>query len=158
MGPLGAPAPATAAVQVKILEPENCWKILAALIAKRAEAIFQRRAETREEGPEVWQLAQAQVELPLCCGVLRLQNGWLISFNSAQIGTGEIDVCVEPNRLVLLGRPPSIGAAPCNDCVVRVLKLPSEADPSKICVRREGPIIDLELHDARRAGAVAQAA
>jgi hypothetical protein len=158
MGPPGALATSTEAVQVKILEPGDCWKTLATLIAKRAEAIFQRRAETREEGAEAWQLAQAQVERPLCSGVLRLQNGWLISFNSAQIGTGEIDVCVEPKRLVLLGRTPSIGAAPCKDCVVRVLKLPSDVDPTKVCIRREGPIIDLELQDARRSDVVAQAA
>jgi hypothetical protein len=145
-----AAAPAGASVLIKIEKPENCWKLLADLIAKRAAAIRQRRAETREDGTEIWRLAEAQVERPLCCGMLKLTEGWLVSFDSAEMGTAEIDVCVEPHRLVLLGRSPSIGGVGCKDCVVRVLKLPNEVNPANVTVRHEGPIVDIELKDATR--------
>jgi hypothetical protein len=134
-------------LQIKIGNQQDCWKTLAALIAKRASAIYHRRAETREDGTEAWQLAQAQVERPLCCGILKLTGGCLISFNSAELGTSEIEVCVEPRRLVLLGRN-SIGGSGAKDAVVRVLKLPNEVDPSTVTVTREGPIVDIELRNA----------
>jgi hypothetical protein len=134
-------------VHIKIGTAEECWKTLAALIAKRASAIYNRRAEAHEEGMEIWQLAQAQIERPLCCGILKLTGGWLISFNSAELGTSEIEVCVEPHRLVLLGRN-SVGGSGAKDPVVRVVKLTSEVDPSRVTFTREGPIIDIELHNA----------
>jgi hypothetical protein len=137
-------------LHIRIGNTEDCWKTLAALIAKSASAIYNRRAETHEEGTEAWQLAQAQVERPLCCGILKLTGGWLISFNSAELGTSEIQICVEPRRLVLLGRN-SFGGSGAKDAVVRVLKLPSEVDPSRITFTREGPIIDIELHNAANA-------
>lgn len=140
-------APAGQGVQIRIGSAEECWETLAALIAKRASAIYDLRAETKEEGTDVWQLAQTQIERPLCCGMLKLTGGWLISFNSAELGTSEIEICVEPRRLVLLGRN-SVGGSGAKDAVVRVVKLPSEVDPSRVTVTREGPIIDVELHNA----------
>jgi hypothetical protein len=140
-------APPDQGVHIRIGSQEDSWKTLADLIAKRASAIYTRRAETHEEGPEIWQLAQSQIEQPLCCGMLKLTGGWLISFNSAELGTSEIEVCVEPRRLVLLGRN-SVGASGVKEAVVRVVKLPNEVDPSRVTVTREGPIIDIDLHDA----------
>jgi hypothetical protein len=141
---------ASEGIQVKIGCAEDCWKTLAALIAKRAAAIYNRRVGTQEEGTEIWQLAQAQIERPLSCGILKLTRGLLISFNSADLGTPEIEVCVEPRRLVLLGRNSCMGGSGAKDAAVRVLKLPNEVDPSRVTLTREGPIIDIELHDAAR--------
>lgn len=134
-------------VQIRIGTEPDCWKALAALVAKRASAIYKRRAETHEEGSEMWQLAQTQIEQPLCCGMLKLSGGWLISFNAAELGTSEIEICVEPHRLVLLGRN-SVGGAGEKDAVVRVVKLPDAVDPSRVTTTREGPIIDVELYNA----------
>jgi hypothetical protein len=134
-------------IQIKIGKPEECWKTLASLICRRACAIYERRATTREEGPEIWHLAESQIERPLCCGMLKLNRGWQISFDAAEMGTTEIDVCVEPRRLILLGKK-SIGGTGATDSVVRVLKLPNEVDPGTVSMRREGPIIDIELQDA----------
>jgi hypothetical protein len=120
---------------------------LASLIAKRACTIYERRAKIREETTGIWQLAESQIETPLCCGMLKLNRGWQISFDAAELGTTEIDVCVEPHRLILLGRK-SIGGTGATDSIVRVLKLPNEVDPETANMRREGPIIDIELQDA----------
>ncbi len=134
-------------VKVRIGSAEDCWKTLAALIAKRVSSIYNRRTEIQEEGTEAWQLAQAQIERPLPCGMLKLTGGWLISFNSAELGTSEIELCVEPRRLVLLGRS-FVGGSGAKDTIVRVVKLPGEVDPSRVTFTREGPIIDIELYNA----------
>ncbi len=136
------------AVHVSIGKKEECWKTLAALIQKHASAIYQRRAETAEQGAELWKLAESQIEQPLCCGILNLTGGWLLSFNAAELGTTDIEVCVEPRRLILLGTNPSIGGTGASDPVVRVLRLPDAVDPSSLKVRQEGPILDIELRAA----------
>lgn len=146
MQPLSQVAPGPGA-QVRIATQQDCWKALAALIDKRAAAIYDRRRETHDEGPDPWQLAQAQVEQPLSCGILKLTGGWLISFNSAELGASEIEFCVEPRRLVLFGRN-YLGGSGRKDVVVRVVKLPNEVDTSRATFTREGPIIDIELRNA----------
>jgi len=143
-------------IQIEVGNVQECWKLLAALVAKRAHAIFGRRAAAREEGPEIWQLAESQIEKPLCCGLLRLTGGWLISFNSAEMACAQIKVCAEPRRLIILGTNPPTGAAGAKDAAVRVLKLPNEVDPKSLSFRAHGPVIDVELHD--RLPAQAQAA
>ncbi|HVB86583.1 MAG TPA: hypothetical protein VNK23_07965 [Candidatus Dormibacteraeota bacterium] len=135
-------------LHVEIGGREECWKTLAALIQKRASAIFQRRAESAEEGTELWKLAESQIERPLCCGMLKLTGGWLVSFNSAELGTTDVQVCAEPLRLVFFGRNASIGGTGITDPVVRVLRLPEAIDPSSLKVRQEGPILDIELRSA----------
>lgn len=142
------PTRAAPSLHVKIGNREECWKTLAALIQKRACAIFQRRAEAAEEGTELWKLAESQIERPLCCGVLKLTGGWLVSFNAAELGTTDVEVCAEPHRLVFFGRNASIAGTGISDPVVRVLRLPEAIDPSSLNVRQEGPILDIELHSA----------
>lgn len=135
-------------LHIRIGSQQDCWKTLAALIDKRAAAIYARRAETHEDGTDPWQLAQTQIERPLSCGILKLTGGWLISFNSAELGTSEIELCVEPHRLVLVGRN-FVGGSGAIEPVVRVVKVPNEVDTSRVTFTREGPIIDVELRDAR---------
>lgn len=135
-------------VHFKVGDAQRCWKILAGLIQKRASQIYERRAETAEEGTELWKLAESQIEKPLCCGILKLSAGWLLSFNAAELGTTDIELCVEPRRLVLLGTNPSIGGTGSSDPVVRVLNLPGAVDPESFQVRQEGPILDIELRAA----------
>ena len=134
-------------IQIEVGNVQECWILLSVLIAKRAHAIFGRRAAAREEGPEIWQLAESQIEKPLCCGLLRLTGGWLISFNSAEMASTRIKICAEPRRLILLGTNPPTGATGAKDTAVRVLKLPNEVDPESLSFRAHGPVIDVELHD-----------
>jgi hypothetical protein len=152
--------PADPAIHITIGKAQDCWKTLAALISQRACAICRLRAETGEEGSDVWALAERQIEKPLCCGMLKLTGGWLVSLDSAEMASTEIEVCAEPHRLILLGRTPSIGSTGARNPVVRVLKLSNEVNPESLAIRREGPIIDIELHDAvpNRPRAAAQAA
>jgi hypothetical protein len=138
-------------VEVTIGKAEDCWKSLAALIAKRADAIYRRRASAGEEGPEIWKLAEAQIEKPLCCGMLRLDHGWLISLNSANLGSGQIEICAEPHRLIVLGRKQARASTGVNEVAVRVLKLPNEVSPEPVKIRQHGPIIDVELRDCTAA-------
>jgi len=135
-------------VHAQIGNREECWKTLAALIQKRTCAIYQRRAETAEEGDELWNLAASQIERPLCCGMLKLDKGWLVSFSTAEIGTTNIEICAESRRLIVLGRNASVGGTGISDPVVRVLKLPDAIDPSSLKIRQEGPILDIELRSA----------
>jgi hypothetical protein len=150
------PHKADCSVQVKIGDPRDCWRTLAALIAKKADEIYLRRAETGEEGLDAWQLAQLQIEKPLCCGLLRLTRGWLISFSSGELASAEIEICPEPNRLIIISRNPPTGAAGGKCPAVRVLKLPNEINSQSVSVRCQGPIIDVELRD--RATTTMQAA
>lgn len=150
------PSKADCSVQVKIGDPRDCWRTLAASIAKQANGIYLRRAETGEEGLDVRQLAQLQVEKPLCCGLLRLTGGWLISFYSGGLASGKIEIFAEPQRLIVIGRNSPTGGAGAKFPVIRVLKLPNEIDPQSVNVKCQGPIIDVELRD--RATSTAQAA
>jgi HSP20 family molecular chaperone IbpA len=145
-------------IHIKIGASEECWKTLADLIAKRARAIFQRRSATAEEGTELWKLAESQIEKPLCCGILKLDDGWLITLNSAEMAASEIEICVEPRRLVLLGRN-RLGGTGESDAAVRVLRLPNEVDPASMSFKQEGPILDIELRNSKpREEALASAA
>jgi len=142
------PTRAAPSLHVRIGDREDCWKTLAALIQKRADAIFQRRAQAAEEGAELWKLAESQIERPLCCGILKLTGGWLVSVNAGELGTTDLEICAEPHRLILLGRNPSIGGTGSSDPVVRVLRLQEAIEPSSLKVRQEGPILDIEVHSA----------
>ena len=142
-----APRNTDCRVQVKIRDPRDCWRTLAALIAKRANEIHLRRAETGEDGLDAWQLAQLQIEKPLCCGVLRLTGGWLVSFNSGELASGNIEICAEPHRLIVIGTNPPTGGAGTKFPIVRILKLPSEIDSRSVSVRCQGPIVDVEMRD-----------
>lgn len=144
----GAAVSSAANIRVKLEKPEDCWSILAGLIARRAAAIRHRRTDAGEEGTEIWQLAEAQTEQTLCCGMLKLTGGWLVSFNAAEMGAAEIDLCVEPHRMVLLGHGSSVGVAGDIDYRVRVVKFPNQVDPQNVTIRRQGPIVDVELKDA----------
>jgi HSP20 family molecular chaperone IbpA len=135
-------------IQIRIGASEECWKTLAKLIAKRAGAIYQRRSATAEEGMDLWELAESQVEKPLCCGILKLDDGCLITLNSAEMGTSEIELCAEPRRLILLGRN-RMGGTGKSDAVVRVLRLPDEVDPGSLTFRQEGAILDIELRNSK---------
>jgi hypothetical protein len=154
-------ARAEPALHVTIGKKEECWTRLASLIQKRAAAIQQRRADTAEEGMELWKLAESQIEKPLCCGILKLTGGWLFSFNAADLGATDIKVYVEPRRLILCGTNPSIGGTGASEPVVRVLRLPDAVDPASLKIRQEGPIFDIELSaavPARKKAAAGKAA
>lgn len=135
-------------ISVKIMSPAECCKIVAALIAKHASEINRRRAGILADGTDAWQLAQSEIEDPLSCGILKKDDGCLVTLDSSSIGTSEIEVCAEPRRLILLGWHKATDRQDKRDPAVRVLTLPDEVKPSSMSIRQQGPILDTELHTA----------
>lgn len=115
-------------------------------IARRAYEIYAARVDAPGDEKLDWQIAENQVLVPLCCGVLRLEHGVLIEADISTLGCKEINVCLEPRRLVIVGTSPADGNG-LKVLTFRALNLPIAVDPSSATLKQRGPILEIELHE-----------
>ncbi|MGB0037080.1 MAG: Hsp20/alpha crystallin family protein [Candidatus Acidiferrales bacterium] len=98
-------------------------------------------------------LAENEILQPICCGLLESKDEVAVSIFSSELGPKdieEIEVCVEPHRLILAGKKStnfgSAQAAP----AYRVLPLKDEFDPSsaKLTLKKHGSLLEIKIHKA----------
>ena len=140
------------AVDVKIGNAMEIEKSLSAAIAKRAGEINQVEGSFPACDQENMRLAQYEILEPLCsCGILESKDEATISmFSSALRGKDidEIEVGVEPHRLILVGRNASTSKSGKDAAIYRELSLVDEFDPSsaKLVSEPHGSLIEIQIH------------
>jgi hypothetical protein len=134
--------------KVKFGNTEDCLKTVSAAIAKRAYEIYERQGRRPGCDRENWLLAEREILPPLCCGILESKDEVIVSLSCSALGAKdleEIEACVEPHRLILVGKKgPGSGSAK-DASVYRVLHLAEEFDPSSAKVRQQGSLLDIEI-------------
>jgi len=139
------------AVEVKIGNASEALKAIQAAVAKRAYEAFQRRGSRPGSDQEDWRVAEGEVLQPLCCGILESRHNAEVSVHCSELGVKdieEIEVCVEPHRLILVGKKRSRSGAREEAVVYRVLPSAAELDPSvvKAKLKQRGSLLEIELH------------
>ncbi len=142
-------------VRARIGNVSECLGAISAAIAKRAYEIYQTRGGRPGNDREDWQLAEKEILQPLSCGVLESKDGVTVSTFCSTCGAKdieEIEVCVEPHRLILAG---TRGIKPgCAETAkfYRVLPLGDEIDPASVNVTmaQHGALLEIQMRKVRK--------
>lgn len=136
-------------VQVKIGNAADCRRAISADIAKRAYEIYERQGRRRGRDQENWRLAESEILQPLCCGILESKDKFVVSLVCSAAGAKdirEVEVVVEPHRLILVAKKRSDSEPGKGACVYRVVPLKEEFDPSSVKLRQNGSLLDIEIY------------
>ena len=136
-------------VIAKIGNTADCLKSISAAIATRAYEIYQDQGRRlgRDEGN--WRLAESEVLQPLCCGILQSKDEIMVSLFCSGMGAKDIrdiEVVVEPHRLILMGKKRSDSEPGKDANVYRVLPLKEEFNPSSVKLWQRGSLLEIEIH------------
>ena len=137
-------------VKAKIGNAADCRKAISDAIERRAYEIYQHQGCRPGQDRHHWRLAESEIVQPLPCGVLESRDEIIISvFDSVFISKDidEIEVCVEPHYVMLVGKKQSVFGEDVG--AVRVLPLKDESDPSSVKLRQEGSYIEIEIRKLR---------
>ncbi|MGB7022466.1 MAG: Hsp20/alpha crystallin family protein [Candidatus Acidiferrales bacterium] len=132
------------ATNVRIGDATECRKAISDAVAKRAYEIYERSGRQPGCDRKNWSLAENEILKPLSCGVLKSQNGVNVSMCSSSLSAKDIEVCVEPHRLIVLAHKdsnPTTGDA----AIYRVLPLADEIEPSSVRLRAHGGVLEIKL-------------
>jgi len=128
-------------------------------IARRAYQIFESRGSAPGHQMEDWRRAESEIMRPLSCGFLISENKIELTADVASFNEGEIEICVEPRRLMICGTgraskagksPEGNAAHPGNDSIFRFLNLSHSVKPSEATARFKGRVLEIELPTAQR--------
>jgi hypothetical protein len=137
-------------VRAKIGNALNCRKAISEAIAKRAYEIYQHQGCRSGQDRHNWRVAESELVQPLRCLALKLPDEIIISVFSSVLGPkdfDEIEACVEPHGLTLVGKKRSVSG---EDVVaVRLLPLKDEFDPALAKLRQNGSYIEIELRKSQ---------
>jgi Protein of unknown function (DUF2934) len=151
-------------IDAKIGNTVECRRAISATIAKRAYEIYERQGRRRGRDQENWRLAEAEILQPLNCGILESKDEFIVSLFCSAVGTKdnrELEIVVEPHRLILVGKKQSGSESREDACVYRVLPLKQECDPSSVKLRRNGSLLEIAINKmgiSKRANAIQRAA
>jgi Protein of unknown function (DUF2934) len=137
-------------VKAKIGNAADCRKAISDAIERRAYEIYQHQGCRPGQDRHHWRLAESEIVQPLSCGVSESSDDINISAFSSVLGTKDIDeieVCVEPHYLMLVGKKQSVFGEDVG--AVRVLPLKDEFDPSSVKLRQNGPCVESEIRRSR---------
>jgi HSP20 family molecular chaperone IbpA len=136
-------------VKIIAVNPGEQERRLREAVARRAYELFENQGCLLGHAGEDWRRAESDLVHPLACGLLARDDKIAVSTDISVFDEGIVEVCVEPRRLSLCGRPRTRdagGACPLRQFVYRVLDLPVEVDPSQVHARFNGRILEIDLY------------
>jgi hypothetical protein len=143
-------APRNRGVKIVAVNPLQQENRLREAVARRAYQLFESQGRLPGHAGEDWRHAELDLVHPLACGLLTQDDKISVSTDVSVFEEGSVEVCVEPRRLSLCGRPraqdASAGVCPVRESVYRVLALPVEVDPSQVQARFNGRILQIDLY------------
>ena len=137
-------------VKARIGNAVNCRRAISDAIAKRAYEIYQHQGCRPGQDRHNWRVAESELVQALPCGVLKSRDEIIISvFSSVFISKDidEIEACVEPHTLILVGKKSSGSEEDIR--AVRVLPLKDEVDPSSVKLRQNRSYVEIEICKSR---------
>lgn len=130
--------------KVRVVDPKECAKVVSEAIARRAYEIYKARGAAAGQDREDWQLAEREIVQPLSCGVLRLENGVDVATDVSTLKANEIEVCVEPHALSIIGKRVPTAGSGTRPLSCRKITFLEELDSSSVRVRRKGSILEIQ--------------
>ena len=118
-------------------------------IARRAYRLFESRGVSPGREGEDWKRAESEIVHPLECGLVTHDDKVSICTDMAVFAEGNVDVCVEPRRLILCGRLSALENRGSNSELgtgYLLLDLPVEVEPSHVHARFNGRILEIDLY------------
>ena len=135
-------------VAAKIGNAAECHKAISAAVAKRAFEIYQRQGRRPGRDQENWRAAEREILPPLTCGILKSKDNVVVEFSSSMLGAEDIEkieVCVEPYRLILVGKRGPDSKSGDGIDVYRVISFKEECDPNSAKLRQRGSLLEIEI-------------
>jgi len=115
-------------------------------LATEAFKIYERRGCAPGHQAEDWKAAEGRIMQPLNCGFIAADDEILLATDSTHFGPGEIEIWVEPRRLILSGPEPVASAVGSpRGFIFRFVDLPVEIDPLNVVARFKGRMLEIEL-------------
>ena len=141
------PAGEAPATHLRIGDAMECSKAISDAVARRAYEIYERSGRQPGCDRKNWFLAESEILKPLNCGLLKSKDGVTVSICRSSLNAKDIEVCVEPHRLVVMAHKDSnltIGPA----ATYRVLSLADEVEPSSVKLKAHGRLLEIKLSKA----------
>ena len=129
---------------VGVADPKESAKAVSEAIARRAYEIYKARGASAGQDREDWQLAEQEIVQPLSCGVLRLENGVDVATDISALRGNEIEVCVEPHALWVIGKRVPAPGNGTKALSCRKMDSIEELDPSSVRITRKGSILEVQ--------------
>ena len=142
-------------IDVKIGNSEECLAAISKAIEMRGTEISQREGCPAGREQEHLRLAESEVLRPLACGVLDSNDEVTISLFCSALGAKnikEIEVCVEPRRLILAGRRGLSSESTETATFYRVLQVKDDLDPSSatLKLKSNGSLLQIHIGKVRK--------
>jgi HSP20 family molecular chaperone IbpA len=126
-------------------------------IALRAFEIFRGRGGTEGYDLEDWLQAEAELLHPMHLHVTESSDAFVVRAEVPGFSNRELEIGVEPRRLLITGRRQTRGREPapkvvysdsCSDQVLRVFAIPADVDPRKVTAALNDGILELAMPKA----------
>ena len=137
---------------------DGCTGRIDGAVAWRAFQISQDGGFAPGHEVEGWKRAEADVVSLLCAGLTMASDRVLVTTSATRFKEGAIEICAEPRRLILFGRPRECAARlrqqedhsdPQGHGIVDILNLPVEIAPSSVTARFSHGMLEIELPKVR---------
>jgi len=132
-------------------------------IAQRAYTIFENNGRSFGHELDNWFQAETELLHPVHVDISESGNAVNIKAEVPGFNEKELEINVEPNRLVISGKRESkkdekkgktVYSETCSDQIFRVIELPAEVETEKVTATLKNGILHLELPKAAQARAV----
>ncbi len=138
-------------VAVEVGNSADYRPAISAEVRKRAYEIYQRHGSRPGHDQENWHQAESEILVPLTCGILRSEDGAVVEVHLgalAALNLEKIVVCVEPHRLLLVGKKRLAANSGEDPHVYRFRTLKDEFDPKSLTLRQRGALLEIKMRKA----------
>ncbi len=132
-------------------------------IARRAYDIFERNGRLLGRDWEDWFQAERELFHPVHVHVVEAGNSLEVKAEVPGFSEKELEVNVEPRRIVITGKRESakeekkgktVYSETCSDQLMRIIDLPAEVEAEKATATLKNGILELSMPKAAKAGAI----
>jgi len=119
-------------------------------IARRAFEIFQRHGSTNGSDLDDWLQAEAELCQSVRVEVTELDDALIVHAAVAACSADDLEVCVEPLRLIITGKRAASGEEASSDQILVVFSLRTAVDPTRVAATLQNDILELVMAKASR--------
>jgi HSP20 family protein len=153
---------ARSSTAVKLVEPHSLFDRMGRIcdsISRRAFELFERKGSIFGADLDDWFQAEAELLRPIHLHIDETENAFSIRAEVPGFSAKELEVSIEPQRLVISGKRESkeeakrgqtIRCECCSNEILRVIDLPAEVNTSGVAATLNNGVLELELQKAAR--------
>lgn len=119
-------------------------------IARRAFEIFQRHGSSNGSDLDDWLQAEAELCQRVQLEVTELDDALIVHAAIPAFSANELEVCIEPLRLIITGERDAKGDQSSSDQILVVFDLPTPVDPNTAAATLQNEILEIVVAKAPR--------